>query len=231
MIGVEINKGYISGQVIGGSIMGTALLFILTIFIAFTPLIGAMILNGSGISQAGGIIASIGANYVMSLPKNAINSVSSVLAGGSLGPKMKLATSVVGGSYRMAKGAKNLFSDIDSRDSFKESPMNNQKSSASSSKSQNSENTQGANYSGDTRNFRNSRYSSRPEKFQDTQTSGHSTKNNLREQVNIGGANNGTIPKHGRINPEAKNTINLHRPNKRNNSYIYPRNRGNAQPR
>ena len=61
MIGSEINKGYISGQIIGGSMIGTALLFVLTLFIAFTPLITAMILNGSGVSQAGGIIATIGA--------------------------------------------------------------------------------------------------------------------------------------------------------------------------
>ena len=81
MIGTEINKGYISGQIIGGSMMGTALLFILTLFIAFTPLIGAMILTGAGISSAGGIIASIGANYVMNLPKNAFNSAATVFTG------------------------------------------------------------------------------------------------------------------------------------------------------
>lgn len=231
MIGVEINKGYTSGQVIGGSIMGTALLFILTLFIAFTPLIGAMILNGSGISQAGGIIATVGANYVMNLPKNAVNSASKVLTGGALGPKMKLATAAVGGSYRMAKGAKNLFSNLDSGDSFKESPINNQKSSASSSKSQNSVNTQGANYSSDSGNFRNSKNSRNSEKFQDTKTSGNSTKNNSREQINTGGTNNGAIPKHGRVNPETKEATNLHRPNKRNHSYVHPRNRGNAQQR
>ena len=60
IIGSEINKGYVAGGIIGGSIMGTALLFILTLFIAFTPLIAGMILNGSGMAQAGGIIAAIG---------------------------------------------------------------------------------------------------------------------------------------------------------------------------
>ena len=106
MIGTEINKGYISGQIIGGSMMGTALLFILTLFIAFTPLIGAMILTGAGISSAGGIIASMGANYVMNLPKNAFNSAATVFTGGTLGPKMKLASATVGGSYKLASKAK-----------------------------------------------------------------------------------------------------------------------------
>ncbi len=106
MIGTEINKGYISGQIIGGSMMGTALLFILTLFIAFTPLIGAMILTGAGISSAGGIIASMGANYVMNLPKNAFNSAATVFTGGALGPKMKLASATVGGSYKLASKAK-----------------------------------------------------------------------------------------------------------------------------
>lgn len=106
MIGTEINKGYISGQIIGGSMMGTALLFILTLFIAFTPLIGAMILTGAGISSAGGIIASMGANYVMNLPKNAFNSAATVFTGGTLGPKMKLASATMGGSYKLASKAK-----------------------------------------------------------------------------------------------------------------------------
>ena len=111
MIGSEINKGYISGQIIGGSMIGTALLFVLTLFIAFTPLITAMILNGSGVSQAGGIIATIGANYVMNLPKNTVNNAAIALGGGSLGPKMKLSRSAIRGSYRFTKGIKNNLSN------------------------------------------------------------------------------------------------------------------------
>lgn len=103
MIGAEINKGYVAGQIIGGSMMGTALLFILTLFIAFTPLIGAMILNGSGISQAGGIIASIGANYVMNLPRNSVNTSASMLLGGPLGPKATLAKNMAKGGYKFAR--------------------------------------------------------------------------------------------------------------------------------
>lgn len=103
MIGTEINKGYVSGQIIGGSIVGTTLLFILTLFVAFTPLIAAMILNGSGISQAGGIIATIGANYVMNLPKNSVDTSASMLMGGPLGPKAKIAKSMAKGGYVFAK--------------------------------------------------------------------------------------------------------------------------------
>ena len=85
--------------------LGTSLLFIMTIFIAFTPLIGTMILSGSGASSAGGIIASMGANYVMNLPKNGIRSAVSVLSGGPLSPRMKLAREVLGGSYKLASKA------------------------------------------------------------------------------------------------------------------------------
>ncbi|HAZ12827.1 MAG TPA: hypothetical protein DCY86_08575, partial [Bdellovibrionales bacterium] len=106
MIGTEINKGYVSGQIIGGSMVGTALLFILTLFIAFTPMIAAMILNGSGISQAGGIIATIGANYVMNLPRNSLNTSASLLMGGPLGPKATLAKNIAKGGYVFAKGFK-----------------------------------------------------------------------------------------------------------------------------
>jgi hypothetical protein len=105
MIGTEINKGYISGQIIGGSMIGTALLFILTLFIAFSPLIGTMILTGAGISSAGGIIAGMGANYVMNLPKNVANTAATLFTGGTLGPKMLMAKGAAGGSYKIAKGA------------------------------------------------------------------------------------------------------------------------------
>ena len=92
MIGSEINKGYVAGQVIGGSIMGTALLFVLALLVAFTPIISMMILNGSGLAQAGGIVATLGANYVMGLPNQAVNSAAVIMSGGRLGPKMKLAS-------------------------------------------------------------------------------------------------------------------------------------------
>lgn len=108
IIGGEINRGYMSGAVIGGSIMGTALLLILTLFIAFTPLIASMILSGSGVGAAGGIIATMGANYVMSLPKTALNLGATKLSGGKLGdtgPKMKLATMAAKGTYRFAKNS------------------------------------------------------------------------------------------------------------------------------
>lgn len=87
LIGSEINKGYISGEVIGGSIVGTALLLLMSLFIAFTPIITSMILNGSGISHAGGIIATLGANYVLSIPKSAGASSVGLIAGTGLGPK------------------------------------------------------------------------------------------------------------------------------------------------
>ena len=114
MIGAEINKGYTSGTIIGGSITGTAFLFILTLFIAFTPLIGAFILNGSGMAQAGGIIASIGANWVMNLPKNSVNTGASMIMGGPLGPKATIAKNLAKGGYKLAKQFKPNVSGIKS---------------------------------------------------------------------------------------------------------------------
>ncbi|OFZ37942.1 MAG: hypothetical protein A2451_07400 [Bdellovibrionales bacterium RIFOXYC2_FULL_39_8] len=108
LISGEINKGYVSGAVIGGSSIGTVLLFVMTLFVAFTPIITAMILNGSGISQAGGIIATMGANYVMNLPKNITNAVASVATGGAVGPKMKLAQTASGIGFKFAKKAVGL---------------------------------------------------------------------------------------------------------------------------
>ncbi len=90
MISSEINTGYSANQIIGGSIAGTVLLFIMTLLIAFTPLIGMMIVNGSGMAQAGGIIASMGANYVMNLPKQTVNNGAMLLSGQKVGPKMSL---------------------------------------------------------------------------------------------------------------------------------------------
>ena len=100
MIGSEINKGYAAGTIIGGSSIGTVLLFIMTLFIAFTPLIAAMILNGSGVSQAGGIIATLGGNFVMSLPSKSFNAAAIMATGGALGPKMKLAQGVAKFGYK-----------------------------------------------------------------------------------------------------------------------------------
>ena len=101
MIGAEINRGYDSGQVIGGSITGTVLLFLLTLFIAFTPFISMMLINGSGIAQAGGMMALIGGHFIRSLPMQGVNSGASMISGGSLGPKGKVAVGVVstGGSF------------------------------------------------------------------------------------------------------------------------------------
>lgn len=203
MIGTEINKGYISGQIIGGSMIGTALLFILTLFIAFTPLIGAMILNGSGISQAGGIIASIGANYVMNLPRNTINNSAALISGGTLGPKMKLASSAASGSYKLAKGAKNIFSNPSHSESTASPESNKSKNSSvyrSGSKRMNSKNVNKSNFS-NRNNSTNNTSSSKGEKY------------------------NGTISKHGKVNRESQKTSNTHRRSKRTYSYSNPNNR------
>jgi type IV secretory pathway TrbL component len=102
LIGAEINKGYVSGQIIGGSATGTALLFILALFIAFTPLVAMMLVNGSGMAHAGGIIGSIGANYVMNVPKNVTNMLATTVTGGVLGPKAKLAKGGAKFGFKMA---------------------------------------------------------------------------------------------------------------------------------
>jgi hypothetical protein len=105
MIGSEINTGYEAGQIIGGSASGTILLFIMTLFIAFTPFITMMLINGSGIAQAGGIIALLGANFIKSLPSKALNTGATLATGGSLGPKMALATGAIGlGAGATGKG-------------------------------------------------------------------------------------------------------------------------------
>ena len=69
IIGSEIAKGYIFGQIIGGSIMGTALLFVLAITVAFVPLMTTSLLSKSGITQAGGILSVVGAHKILSFPK------------------------------------------------------------------------------------------------------------------------------------------------------------------
>ena len=116
MIGSEINKGYESGQIIGGSLSGTVLLTLLTLFIAFTPFISMMLINGSGVAQAGGLISLIGGNFLRSLPMSGINSGASFVTGGGLGPKGKLAMGLISsgvtlttGSIKGAKGVMNGF--------------------------------------------------------------------------------------------------------------------------
>ena len=103
MIGSEIVRGYSTGQVIGGSATGSILLFVMTLLIAFTPLIAVMIVNGSGMAQAGGIIASVGANYILHLPKNVTNDFAKVSSGQNLGPKMTLVTKTADQSTKLIK--------------------------------------------------------------------------------------------------------------------------------
>ena len=109
LISTEINQGYVAGKIIGGSLMGTAMLFIFSLFVAFTPLVTMMLLSGSGMAQAGGIIASLGANYVMSLPRKTFQGLTS-LASGSPGPAMKAIKGGVNFSYRLAKSGQMGFS-------------------------------------------------------------------------------------------------------------------------
>ncbi|GEM_PF-1870909 len=245
MIGTEINKGYISGQIIGGSMIGTALLFILTLFIAFTPLIGAMILNGSGISQAGGIIASIGANYVMNLPKNSVNNAAMLMTGGTFGPKATLAKNFAKGGYRLAKNANiSGFSNL-----FK----SNKHGSAFSSEEHSQVKPKGV---GGTPirghlppNVNDSEYVTLKNPGKSGKSSGvdfisaptrknpaYST--NQIHQINKNTSstkerslNNGTISKHGPVHREAKKTSHLHRSSKRTHASSNFRNRNNVKPR
>ena len=124
MISSEINTGYSADQIIGGSIAGTVLLFIMTLLIAFTPLIGMMIVNGSGMAQAGGVIASIGANYVMNLPKQTVNNGAMLISGQKVGPKMSLLKAGGSGGGKALKKAMN-----------KSNPFNSKKIQQSSSDS------------------------------------------------------------------------------------------------
>ena len=79
LIGSEINVGYTQGQIIGGSILGTAMLFVLSLFIALAPFIGMMIINGSGIAQAGGVISLAATNMVRGIPGQGVNSGAKLL--------------------------------------------------------------------------------------------------------------------------------------------------------
>ena len=114
MIGAEIEKGYSVGQIIGGSVTGTALLFLLTVFIALSPFIALLTINGSGIAQASANIASVGAAKVMSLPRVTMNTGASLATGGVLTPKMQfIKNTAVGGSKLLGgtvKAGSNLLS-------------------------------------------------------------------------------------------------------------------------
>ena len=101
VLGTEIAKGYSSGQIIGGSMMGTVLLFVLALLTAFTPMIAAFILSGSGISQAGGIIGAMGANYIINLPKNAVNHATTLFKTGLVQSKIPSSART---SYRTRRG-------------------------------------------------------------------------------------------------------------------------------
>ena len=117
LIGSEINKAYASGEIIGGTLTGTALLFVLSLFMAFTPLIASMLLSGSGTAQAGGVIAAMGANSVMNLPKNTINTFARGLTGDSLGPKTKLISMIAQRHFGPGDRIKNpLASPLASKD-------------------------------------------------------------------------------------------------------------------
>jgi hypothetical protein len=163
MIGSEINKGYQDGQIIGGSATGTALLFILTLFIAFTPFITMMLINGSGIAQAGGIISLMGGNFIKSLPMKGINSGATVLSGGVLGPKSIIASKVIGGSAKStAKGFSFAGNQLKSSVNNLRRKNSNSNSNPNStnmnnfSKSENKSNNSDLNKSSNSQNSRNS---------------------------------------------------------------------------
>lgn len=156
MIGSEINTGYQAGQVIGGSASGTVLLFILTLFIAFTPFITMMLINGSGIAQAGGIIALLGGNFIRSLPSKAINTGATIATGGALGPKMALATGAMKfGASATGKGF-NSFKKSMSSFKGKEGSVKSSVSEAKSFNSQKSDHSSSFKSSGTGQNNRKS---------------------------------------------------------------------------
>ncbi|MCF8060733.1 MAG: hypothetical protein K9K67_15630 [Bacteriovoracaceae bacterium] len=229
MIGSEINRGYVSGQIIGGSMMGTALLFILALFVAFTPLIGSMILNGSGISQAGGIIASIGANYVMNLPKNTVNNGAMLLTGASLGPKMSLAKGGANQGYKLAKGAKNIFSkSVPTSESGKSetySQMKMRPPNHLSGPSSASYNSSSRDYAA--KNTFKADFKDAPQKMSTSNSNQNFNKPNTNSNRSI---NNGRISKHGEINKRTQKSTYNNRPNKRTHASSHTRFRNIYKP-
>ena len=108
MIGSEINRGYSNGEIIGGSIMGTVFLFVMALAVAFVPLMTSALLNRSGMAQVGGIVAAVGANYMLSPMRNIATKALKVLAS-MIFPKMFLASIAksvqgAGRSGRQGKG-------------------------------------------------------------------------------------------------------------------------------
>jgi hypothetical protein len=63
-----------------------------------------MIVNGSGIAQAGGVIAGLGANHIMAMPMKSLNTATTMATGGKLGPKMQFAKNTSLFGTKIAKG-------------------------------------------------------------------------------------------------------------------------------
>ena len=72
MIGAEINKSYVSGEIVGGSLQGTALLFIMSLSVAFVPMVTAAIISGTGIAYVAGTAAAYGSSFIVSMPKTVV---------------------------------------------------------------------------------------------------------------------------------------------------------------
>jgi hypothetical protein len=213
MIGTEINKGYISGQIIGGSMVGTALLFILTLFIAFAPLIGTMILTGAGVSSAGGIIASIGANYVMNLPKNVANTAATVFTGGTLGPKMIMASKAVGGGYKLASKAKgSVVSKFQNSKGSSSSTGNSQNSQKQTNRANNSFSNNSASNIQASSNGTKQTVANSSNRANTVNQSAHTKSNSQSsKQTSVNRGSNAKLSKHSRINSETKKTTNSNR--------------------
>ena len=239
MIGTEINKGYVSGHIIGGSMMGTTFLFILTLFVAFSPLIGAMILNGSGISQAGGVIASIGANYVMNLPRKTVNNAAMMMTGAPLGPKSTFAKGVVKGGYQLTKGAK--LSGLNKFSSSGRGSVN----TAKKAESVKPMGLRGTSIKGHIpshvsdsdfvtlKNINKSSgvdFISAPTRKNPTYKASQVSIKSTNQQNNKRSANNGTVQKHGKVHRPPQKASNIYSPHKRTHSRPYSGNRHFNQP-
>src|SRR5690606_34830286 len=106
MLGEEIEQGYTNGQVIGGSIEGTIILSFLALMLVGSLLISMMILNGSGVGQAFGVFSGMAVNSIMNLPVTGLSAAATFASGGTLGPKLKLASQFAKGGYRFASDLK-----------------------------------------------------------------------------------------------------------------------------